>query len=330
MSGAQTALGEVDRLRARVAEVLSVDDLDLELIEGGRSNLTFVARHGSREWVVRRPPFGQKLATAHDMRREATVLRALAGSEVPVPRVEFSCDHFYVMERVDGRVIRSARDFDLSSPDARRCSEALVATLAALHGLPFASLGLEGFGRPVGFMQRQLDRWHEQLARGRARPLPELDELGRRLVRSLPVSGPPAIVHGDYRIDNVMLDEADPGRIVAVLDWEMATIGDPLADLGMLLLGWGEAGETFVTDVQELMAQPGFMRRAEVVDAYAALSGRDLGSLDWYVAFAHFKLGAIVEGIHARHLAGDTVGGGFEGIGEVGPRLAARGLELAA
>jgi aminoglycoside phosphotransferase (APT) family kinase protein len=308
--------------------------LQAELVAGGRSNLTYRLRSGPHTWILRRPPLALRLATAHDMAREYTVLSALADSHVPVPRPLALCKDeavigapFYVMEYVEGRILRRPQDVDLTAKEARCCSEVLVDTLAALHGLDYEAIGLGSFGRPAGFMERQLRRWHEQLQKGRARPLEALDELGRRLRAALPAGGGAAIVHGDYRIDNVVLDAHDAGRIAAVLDWEMATLGDPLADLGMLLMYWGRPGETFASEMHAVMAAPGFYERDEVVARYVRATGAELDDLGFYVAFAHFKLAVIVEGIHARTLAGKTVGDGFERIGEIAPVLAAAGLE---
>jgi aminoglycoside phosphotransferase (APT) family kinase protein len=301
--------------------------LEAELISGGRSNLTYRLTSGARTWVLRRPPLGDRLPTAHDMAREYTVLRALAAGPVPVPRVLSLCEDeavigapFYVMEHVEGRIVRRPADV---YGDTRACSAALVDVLAALHAVDYEAVGLGGFGRPEGFMERQVRRWHVQLERGRARPLPALDELGRRLASQVPAGGGAAIVHGDYRIDNVMLDPADPGRVLAVLDWEMATLGDPLADVGMLLMYWRRPGDPFASEMHAITAEPGFYEREEVAERY----GVRLRELAFYVAFAHFKLAVIVEGIHARALAGNTVGEGFDGIGEIGPALAAAGLE---
>jgi aminoglycoside phosphotransferase (APT) family kinase protein len=315
---------------------LSADTpLEIEVIAGGKSNLTYLVRAGDRELVLRRPPLGGRLPSAHSMRREHTVLRALGASDVPVPAVVAWCDDeeplgvpFYVMEHVPGRVFRSPEDAGaLAADEARALAVELVRTLATLHACDPAQLGLAGFGRPDGFMERQVWRWQDQLERSRPRPLSELDELGRRLAVSVPTTSRPAIVHGDYRIDNVIVDAADSGRIAAVLEWEMSTIGDPLADLGMLLLYWGQPGEAHASAVHAITALPGFPDRDEVVATYAAASSADLGDLSFYVAFAHFKLAVIVEGILARHLAGETVGDGFELIGEIAPVLAAHGLE---
>jgi aminoglycoside phosphotransferase (APT) family kinase protein len=252
-----------------------------------------------------------------------------------VPEVVAWCDDdtvlgvpFYVMERVPGRVFRSPDEARALAPgEARALALTLVRTLARLHACDPDALGLAGFGRPDGFMERQVRRWQDQLQHSRPRPLPELDELGRRLSASIPATSRTAIVHGDYRIDNVIVDAADSGRIAAVLDWEMSTLGDPLADLGMLLMYWGRPGEAFASDVHAITALPGFPDRDEVIATYAAASGADLGDLRFYVAFAHFKLAVIVEGILARHQAGDTVGAGFDSIGEIAPVLAAHGLE---
>lgn len=331
---------DLDRAGAWLADALDVehpDRLTAELLSGGKSNVTFVLRDGSgREWILRRPPLGKRLPTAHSMPREYTVMRALAASDVPVPRAIALCEDealigapFYLMDRAPGRVIREVADVDLTPEQARACSLTLVRTLARLHLAPYAELGLDGFGRPDGYLERQVARWHDQLQRSRVRELPVLDELGRRLTADVPASAHASILHGDYRIDNVLLDPADPGRITAVLDWEMATLGDPLADLGMLLMYWGQPGETFASGVHAITAEPGFLRRDEVVDAYREQTGWDLDALDFHTAFAHFKLAVIVEGIHARHIAGQTLGEGFDGIGEIAPILATRGLEVA-
>ena len=341
MTGATSPDGlDLDRAGAWLAGALDVehpDRLTAELLSGGKSNVTYVLRDGSgREWILRRPPLGSRLPTAHSMPREYKVLRALDGSDVPVPRAIALCEDedvigapFYVMDRAPGRVIREVADVDLTPEQARACSLTLVQTLGRLHAAPYAELGLEGFGRPDGYVERQVGRWHDQLQRSRVRELPALDELGRRLAANVPASARASILHGDYRIDNVLLDPADPGRITAVLDWEMATLGDPLADLGMLLMYWGQPGETFASGVHAIMAEPGFLRRDEVVAAYREQTGWALDDLDFHIAFAHFKLAVIVEGIHARHLAGQTLGEGFDGIGEIAPVLATRGLEVA-
>jgi aminoglycoside phosphotransferase (APT) family kinase protein len=314
---------------------LGTGSLRGELIAGGRSNLTYLLSCGEHRWVLRRPPLGRRLATAHNMSREETVLRALAPSSIPVPAVVVSGEDdyplgapFYVMEYVPGRVIRSPDDLDLSPAECRTCAQALVQTLAELHTLDYEQLGLGSFGRPQGYLERQMRRWFEQLDASRVRELPLLDELGRRLSTAIPESASSAILHGDYRIDNVLLAPEDPTRIAAVLDWEMSTLGDPLCDLGMLMMYWGRPGERFASPVHAITAANGFPERDELADLYGARTGASLEQLPFYVAFSYFKLAVIVEGIHARHMDGLTVGEGYAAMAAIPPVLAEQGLEV--
>ena len=328
---------DADALRAWLGPRLELDEhspLHAELIAGGRSNLTYLLRSGERKWVLRRPPLGRRLPTAHSMSRERRILDALDGSDVPVPRIVTACEDdevigapFYVMDYVDGRVIRAPADDDLDLPQRRACGIELVHTLATLHRLDYERIGLGSFGRPAGYLERQLGRFKEQLDASRTREVPALDRLGDSLAASLPDSGHAAILHGDYRIDNVLLGRDDPTRIVAVLDWEMATLGDPLCDLGMLLMYWGQAGERFATGVHAITAAPGFPTRGEVTERYAEETGFQLEHVRVYTAFAYFKLAVIVEGIHARHLDGLTVGEGYGEMAAIPPVLAEQGIE---
>ncbi|HVY97283.1 MAG TPA: phosphotransferase family protein [Solirubrobacterales bacterium] len=327
----------LEPLAAFLAEPLGLDPalpLEAELIEGGRSNITCLLRQGERSWVLRRPPLGHRQPTAHSMRREHDVLAGLAGSEVPAPRPLALCEdeavigaEFYVMERVEGRILRAPADVDLSPAEARACGLALIETLAAQHRADYERLGLGGLGRPAGFAARQVKRWTGQLESG-IRVTPAMRELGRRLEAAVPAREEAALVHGDYRIDNVVLDPADPGRVAAVLDWEMATLGDPLADLGMLLMYWRRPGERCASEVHAITQAEGFPERGELIDAYAAATGFDLDGLEFFLALAHFKLAVIVAGIRARMEAGETVGGGFEQIAEIPEALVAEGLEV--
>ena len=227
-------------------------ELHFELISGGRSNVTYLVRGGACHWVLRRPPLGHVLPTAHDMGREYRVLAALAGTAVPVPRPLALCDDasvndalFYVMEYRPGVILEAdlPAGFATTPLERQRISGALVDTLVDLHAVDYRAVGLDGFGRPEGYIERQIRRWSQQWERSQTAPLPEIDELIRRLQAALPPSPPATIVHGDYRLGNVALDPHDPGRIVAVFDWEMATLGDPLADLGYTLIYWTEAGD---------------------------------------------------------------------------------------
>ncbi len=329
---------DLDRLRLYfAANVEGAGDRELAatLISGGRSNLTYAISDGAHEWVLRRPPLGHVLPTAHDMGREHRVLSGLADTDVPVPRVYAFCDDesvndapFYVMEKVDGLILRSSDDLAvLDEDDARACSESLVDVLVRIHAVDFESVGLGDFGRPDGFLERQVRRWSEQWERSKTRPLPAIEELARRLRAALPESPPPTIVHGDYRLDNTMLAPDDPSRVVAVLDWEMATLGDPLADLGLFLLYYGRSDAQVVATGATIDPDAGFLARDEVIDRYAAHSGRPVDQLDFYETLAAYKLAIIVEGIHARFLMGKTLGEGFDSMGGLVESLAESALE---
>lgn len=303
--------------------------LTVRLLSGGRSNLTYLVEGGGRQWVLRRPPLGHVLPTAHDMAREYRVLNALVGTGVPAPVPFALCEDtsvlgqpFYLMDYRTGLICGEDWPQDRLTTEGERqaLSRELIRTLAQLHAVDYRAVGLEGFGRPEGFLERQLRRWGQQWERSETRPLPELDDLRRRLERALPVSPPATIVHGDYRLGNLVLDDHD--RISAIFDWEMATIGDPLTDLGWLLTHWGA-----VDDGPDRTGSPGFFSHAELVAEYARLTGRDVSRIDFYRAFAYFKGAVIVEGIHARFLKGQTVGEGFETFGRA-PTIVRRAIEL--
>jgi aminoglycoside phosphotransferase (APT) family kinase protein len=331
---------DLETLRGFFAEHVEGADgrpLSAELITGGRSNLTYGIGDGEHEWVLRRPPLGHVLPTAHDMAREYKVLTALADTDVPVPRTFALCEDndvngapFYVMERVHGRILRTGEDLaTLTSDEAASCSRELVDVLARIHRVDYEAVGLDDFGHPDGFMERQLRRWNQQWERSKAEDLPEIDDLARRLRRALPESGPPTIVHGDYRLDNTMLANDDAGRIVAVLDWEMSTLGDPLADVGLFLLYWGQSEAQVIATGQAIDEQAGFASRDEIVELYAKETGRDVDDLDFYVVFAFYKLAIIVEGIAARYRMGKTLGEGFEHMGQMVKSLVDEALEQA-
>ncbi|MQY13234.1 hypothetical protein SRB5_33770 [Streptomyces sp. RB5] len=305
--------------------------LSATLIEGGRSNLTYVVTDGTTRWVVRRPPLGHVLATAHDMVREFRVISALHETSVPVPEALLLCEDpevlgapFYVMEHVTGTCFRTAGQLGEIGPERTRdVVDGLVDTLVELHAVDPASVGLADFGRPEGYLERQLRRWSKQLAASRSRDLPGFDELLDRLAKGLPASPAPTVVHGDYKLDNVLIGADD--RIAAVLDWEMSTLGDPLSDLGLLAMySAREAGPGAA--ISNTGQAPGHPAVADMIERYAARSGRDVSSIAWYCAFAYFKLAVIAEGIHYRFTLGQTVGAGFAGIGAMVPLLIERGL----
>ncbi|MEU8542851.1 phosphotransferase family protein [Streptomyces sp. NPDC048717] len=305
--------------------------LEARLIEGGRSNLTYTVTDGTGRWVVRRPPLGHVLATAHDMRREHRVVSALRDTAVPVPGTVLLCEDesvlgapFYLMEFVDGVPYRSAAELAPLGADRTRAAVlGLVDTLVDLHAVDPAAAGLGDFGRPDGFLDRQLRRWGKQLAASRGRELPGIDELHTALGRSLPDSPAPTVIHGDYRLDNVLVGPDE--EIRAVLDWEMSTLGDPLTDLGLLVM-YSTPLDLPDSPISTTAAAAGHPAAAELVERYAARSGRDTGSLAWYTAFAWFKLAVILEGIHYRYTLGQTVGAGFDRIGELVPLFIEHGL----
>lgn len=285
--------------------------LSFELIAGGHSNLTYrVTDQDGRRWVLRRPPLGQVLATAHDMGREHRIITALAPTDVPVaPTIGLCTDEavngapFYVMDFVDGLVVRAAEVGERLSPDQRRrAGESLVDTMARIHAVDVDAVGLGDLGRREDYIARQLKRWYGQWNSSKTRELPAVDEVHDHLVANLPPQHEATIVHGDYRLDNCLV--SPEGDVVAVLDWEICTLGDPLADLGLLMVYWSDPDDTASGLLSPATALPGFPSRQELVDRYAATSGRDVSDLAAYVAFGYWKLACIVEGVYARYLGG--------------------------
>jgi aminoglycoside phosphotransferase (APT) family kinase protein len=285
------------------------------------SNLTYVVtpEGGSADdaVILRRPPTGAVLATAHDMVREHRVISALEPTPVPVPRTLHLCTDpdvlgapFYVMERVQGiHVVKEFPPGYADAPEERRAvGERLVDVLADLHSVDYGAVGLAEFGRPDGFAARQVRRWTKQWDATRDQDRPGLDALAARLAETVPATQRSSIVHGDYRLDNCLLDPETPGRIKAVLDWEMSTLGDPLTDIGMMFVYWPEAGEDRASSMSPVTTLPGFLTRREVAERYAVRTGADLSDLNWYVGFAYFKFAAIVAGIVARSAAGAMAG----------------------
>jgi aminoglycoside phosphotransferase (APT) family kinase protein len=313
-----------------------------EVIAGGRSNLTYIVDDGERRFVVRRPPLAHVLPTAHDMAREYRVLSALRDTGIPVPHVIDLCEddsvigaRFYVMEWVDGHVVRDAlpAEFPDTRESRRSMSAALIDTLLNLHAVDPGAVGLSDFGHPEGFLARQVRRWWQQWEASKTRELPSIEELRRLLDKTVPAASAAGIVHGDYRLDNVMYAPADPARIVAVIDWEMCTIGDPLCDVGLLCVYWADDDSEAAARTlhgRAITVEDGFYKRADLLRDYAAGTQRDLASLDWYIALGAYKLAIIAEGITARFLMGMTVGEGFETMGESVPAIVESGLEALA
>jgi aminoglycoside phosphotransferase (APT) family kinase protein len=296
--------------------------LEFELIAGGRSNLTYrVTDAGGRRWVLRRPPLGQVLATAHDMAREHRIIAALAPTDVPVAPVVGLCTDesvngapFYVMEFVEGIVARdaeAARALDV--PARARAGEQIADVLARIHAVDPDAVGLGDLGRKEGYVERQLRRWHGQWEKSKTRELPLVDEVHAALAARVPEQGPATIVHGDYRLDNCLL--RPDGTIAAVLDWELCTLGDPLADVGLLCVYWTDPDDGTAALLDAATTLEGFPTKAEVVERYARTSGRDVSDIGYYVALGYWKLACILEGVYARYKGG-VMGesSGYEGF----------------
>jgi aminoglycoside phosphotransferase (APT) family kinase protein len=285
--------------------------LSFDLIAGGRSNLTYrVDDAAGHAWVLRRPPLGQVLATAHDMGREHKIISALAPTDVPVaPTIGLCTDEdvngapFYVMGFVDGVIARGLDAGRLLTVEAReRAGHDLPEVLARIHAVDPGAVGLGDLGRKEGYIERQLRRWYRQWESSKTRELPVVDEVHDALAARVPEQGPAAIVHGDYRLDNCIL--SPDGRIAAVLDWELCTLGDPLADVGLLLVYWTDRNDTTSALMETTTTLEGFPDRTELIRRYAAASGRDVGDVDFYVAFGFWKLACILEGVNARYQGG--------------------------
>ena len=302
-----------DWLVQRVPEVDG--DLDFRLIAGGHSNLTFdVTDQGGGHWVLRRPPLGQVLATAHDMGREHRIISALGPTDVPVPGVVGHCTDesvigapFYVMHYVDGTVVRDEAAAAGLSPEVRTtASESIVDVMAAIHAVDVDAVGLGDLGRRDGYLERQLKRWYRQYQGSKEQTpgmdFPAVDEVHAILSSRIPPQRDVAIVHGDYRLDNCMI--GDDGRIVAVLDWELCTLGDPLADVGLLWVYWTDPDSDSALPQASPTALDGFLRKDDVMARYAAASGRDLSDIAFYQAFGFWKLTCIIAGVYARYAGG--------------------------
>lgn len=306
--------------------------LSFERISGGHSNLTYcVADAAARRWALRRPPLGKRLGSAHDMGREFRVVSALAGTPVPVAPVVGLCEDesvneapFYVMEFVEGPILRGLAEAD-AFPDEgvrRAIGERVVDTLVEIHAVDPDAVGLGELGRKQDYVARQLHRWQGQWEKSKTRELPAIDAVHERLAARIPEQGPATIVHGDYRLDNMILTAS--GAVAAVVDWELCTLGDPLADVGLLMVYWPEEGDESLALGQPATLAPGFPKRDELRARYTERSGRDLSQLDFFVALGYWKLAIILEGVYARYAAGQygKVDPGIEAFARLVERLA--------
>ena len=313
---------DVERVSAWFARSVPGAELPLtfSLIAGGRSNLTYeVTDSAANRFALRRPPLSHVLPTAHDMAREHRVISALGPTAVPVPRTLGLCQDrevngapFYVMEFVDGHIVRDAESAAaaLDERGRARAGRSLAETLAELHAVDVDAVGLGDFAKRDGYIERQLRRWHEQFRNSAVDDGIDtagvVDTVHDRLAADVPPQASSTIVHGDFRLDNTVL--GDDGDVRAVLDWEICTLGDPLADMGLLMVYWTEPGDTAALMGVTPTTLAGFPSRAEMRRYYAERSGRDLSSLDYYVAFGYWKLACILQGVYARYVGGATAG----------------------
>jgi aminoglycoside phosphotransferase (APT) family kinase protein len=344
MSDPLPQLVDEKALEAYLNEHLKGDaELVVQRHQAGHSNETFIVSRGQlQEMILRRPPLGAFLPSAHDVAREYRVLSGLQGSPVRVPQTLVLCEDesvigapFYLMERIHGIVIRDQIPEQFTEEHRKAIGEELVDALVELHAVDPAEYGLDTFGRPTGYLERQLKRWKGQLELTLpfTRPLPDLERVGEWLHENLPPSAPTTLVHGDYKLDNVMFAEKPPAKLISILDWEMSTLGDPLADLGWMVSFWLEPGDVSDDDVfsrtTRVTTQPGFLKRDDLIERYASATGRDVSHLGWYVVLAIWKLAILLEGSYARHLAGMTDDPFFAHLETGVPDLAKRALLVA-
>jgi aminoglycoside phosphotransferase (APT) family kinase protein len=310
-------------------------DLTAAPVGDGHSNVTYELSTGV---VLRRPPHGPLPPSAHDVLREARLLSALEPTPVRSPEVLAVCDDldvigapFYVMERVVGDVVTDSIPAPLDNPTERsRIADELIDSLVELHGVDWTTLGLEGFGKPTGYLERQLRRFTGLWEHNRTRELPAVEEVGAWLTAKLPESPPSTIVHGDYRLGNTMLAAGAPARLIAIFDWEMATIGDPLADVGYMMIHWTQADDPPASkfNLQSVTSQPGFPTRRELIARYEKRSGRSMQSLDWYVTLALWKAVVFMEGNYKRAVSGSTDDPYLKAFGDGVLELAKRALDV--
>ena len=325
-----------DYLRGR----LPASDRPLEILQfpGGHANLTYLLRFGDREYVLRRPPLGPIAPRAHDMVREYRALAAIGPFFPPAPRVYVLCEDpavigvpFFVMERRHGIVVRRSMPPEIADEPAirRRIGEAAIDTLADLHAVPVEGTPVAALGKPEGFVDRQIRGWADRWQRAKTEELAAMETLAAWLIARIPLALDATLVHNDFKLDNMMLDPTDPGRVVAVLDWDMTTLGDPRIDVGTLLGYWPEAGDP--PERLAIAMQPtyleGFPTRAEIIGRYAARSGRDLSGIGFFETFALFKLAVVLQQIYVRFLRGQTKDERFAVMGESVRRLGEIAIE---
>ena len=307
---------------------------------GGAANLTYLLDYGSRQYVLRRPPLGPVAPSAHDMGREYRVLSVLHQPFPFAPKAFLFCDDadiigapFLVMERYNGTVVRRhiPNHYAHVPHAARRMSEALIDTLVDFHRVDYKAIGLETLGKPIGFIERQVEGWYRRWQQAKIEDLPDMDHMYHWLQANLPATQEHSLIHNDYKLDNVMLDQHDPGKLIAVFDWDMCTLGDPLNDLGALLCYWTEPSDPAYYQASSMMppADSGFLSRAELVARYAQRSGRDVSNIKYYHALGLYRLTVIIAQIYVRYARGQTKDRRFAVFGEWVPQLGRAAVNIA-
>jgi aminoglycoside phosphotransferase (APT) family kinase protein len=315
--------------------------IEAEPLGDGHSNITYLIRREGGEWVLRRPPRPPLPPSAHDVLREARLLSAVEEADVRTPPVLATCDDesvigapFYVMEKIEGDVIVTDIPPALDTPAERaRMAEELIDALVEIHAVDWQACGLEGYGKPSGYLERQVRRFSGLWEHNKTRDVPEIEEGTAWLAANMPESGPATIVHGDYRLGNTMMGPGAPARLVAIFDWELATIGDPLADVGYLTATYAEPGQsddnTPMSALNAVTTREGFPSRATLIARYEERSGRSMGALNWYQTLAMWKSAVFLEGSYKRLLAGTTDDPFFKMLDDGVPALARHALSIA-
>jgi aminoglycoside phosphotransferase (APT) family kinase protein len=312
--------------------------MTVEQFPGGAANLTYLLRFGEREYVLRRPPLGPVAPKSHDMGREFTVLSVLHEAFPPAPRAFHFCDDpdvigapFLIMERREGVVVRTRMPTQFDDDAARAMSLALVDRLVDFHAVDFAALGLADLGKPDGFVMRQIEGWYGRWERAKVDEVAAIEEVHQWLLKNVPAEGSSSLLHNDYKLDNAMFHADDPSHLVAIFDWDMCTLGDPLVDLGTLLAYWTESDDPPV--LSNLLGMPaakyGFLTRAELVERYAARSGRSVDAIRFYHVLALYRLAVIIAQIYVRYHRGQTQDERFAAFGALVPLIAEQARSVA-